>query len=151
MIGRIVNAGYGSAVAICVAIALYLLLLAVAKMLPPPSPKPIDVTERQILADPTRGPAEVRRRLQTKIKVQSGFAAVQPYLSTDDVQVIPTSTPWTIRCNDGYGLVIAFMPDVTAETGGLLVQIAPVRASADECVAMSLMAATALRELLAER
>ena len=68
-----------------------------------------------------------------------------------EVQVIPASTPWAVRCDDIGGISIAFTPNVTDTTGGLVVQLSEARPHQTQCLDIALSTAKVLDAVLAGR
>ena len=101
------------------------------------------------ITDPAHGADHLRSRILQNLKVGGPYIAIRTQGS--DVQVIPASTPWTVRCDDIAGLSIAFTSNVTDASGGLVVQFSEARLNAEQCLEIALPIAKVLDAILAGR
>ena len=106
-------------------------------------------TELLRITDPAHGAEQLRSRILQNLKVSGPFVAVRIYHS--DVQVIPSSTPWTVRCDEISGIAIAFTPNVTDTAGGLAMLLSESRPYQEQRLDIALSTAKVLDAILAGR
>jgi hypothetical protein len=97
--------------------------------------------------DPVNGADRLRRLILQKLKVENPYVAVTIFDS--EVQVIPASTPWTVRCGDSAGIAIAFTTNGTEPSGGLIVQLSDARPNKEQCLDIALSTAKLVETVLA--
>src|SRR4051794_28172869 len=88
------------------------------------------------LTDPAHGADELRNRILRNLKLSSPYIAVW---IDGDARVIPTSTPWTVRCDRYNGLSIAFTTSMTNLGGGFGIKLSDAPPNKAQCldIAMS--------------
>ena len=102
------------------------------------------------LTDPAYGSTELRRLVLERMTVRGEFVALRALVSSEDVHVVPVSTPWTIRCGSYSGITISFGASGAEDASGVSVQVASARPSAEQCVPIGLSLATVVRSVLTE-
>jgi hypothetical protein len=99
------------------------------------------------ITDPAQAAGELRSLILQNLKLSGPYIALT--MHDTDVQVIPASTPWTVRCDGFAGISIAFTANVTDTSGGLVMQLSEARPNKTQCIEIGLASAKALGAILA--
>jgi hypothetical protein len=140
---------WGTAIGAAVGLAVIIMLVlnhnaGIERDIASKKAKASEKEEIALLSDPTRGPAEIDRRLRDRMSIRSGVLTIIEDPDGVDVYSLPVETRWLVSCN--LGVVISFGrgPD-----GDAVVNVSHVFPSPDECETIVPLVGERVRALLA--